>query len=105
MRQWINALDPILNNIPDILRQFYDKFWSQYVDSQQQQKVRQKLDTLKMVNGDIDAYNAEFEDQCRLTGYTVRNKETVYAHMRGLSPGCQQDVLCSPTVTTYPEIK
>ena len=58
-----------------------------------------------MVNGDIDTYNAEFEDQCRLAGYTVRNEETVYAYIRGLPPGCQKDVLRSPTVTTYPEIK
>ena len=60
---------------------------------------------LKMVNGDIDTYNAEFKDQCHLTGYTVGNEETVYTYMRGLPPGCQQDVLQSPTVTTYPEIK
>ena len=89
MGQWIDALDPILNNIPDVLRQFYKEFQTQYVDSQQQQKACQKLDTLKMVNGDIDTYNTEFEDQCCLAGYMVRNEETVYAYMRGLPPGCQ----------------
>ena len=63
MGQWLDTLDPILDNIPDVLRQFYEEFRMQYADSQQQQRVRQKLDTLKM-SGDIDAYNAEFEDQC-----------------------------------------
>ena len=58
-----------------------------------------------MVNGDIDTYNAKFEDQCQLAGYTVGNEETVYAYLRELPPGCQRDVLRSPTVHTYPEIK
>ena len=58
-----------------------------------------------MVNGDIDTYNAEFEDQCWLAGYTIGNEETVYAYLRGLPPGCQKDVLRSLTVNTYPEIK
>ena len=58
-----------------------------------------------MLNGDIDAYNMKFEDQCRLAGYTVRNEEMVYAYMRGPFPGCQRDVLQSLMVTTYPEIK
>ena len=63
MGQWLDSLDPVLDNIPDVLRQFYEEFRSQYADSQQQQRARQKLDTLKM-SGDINAYNAEFEDQC-----------------------------------------
>ena len=46
-----------------------------------------------MLNGNIDAYNAEFEDQCRLAGYTVGNQETVYAYLRGLPLGSQRDVL------------
>ena len=58
-----------------------------------------------MINGDIDTYNAKFKDQCQLAGYTVGNKEMVYAYIQGLSQECQQDVLRSPTVTTYPEIK
>ena len=77
----------------------------QYANSQQQQRAQQKLDTLKMVNGDIDTYNAEFEDQCQLAGYTIGNEEMVYAYLRGLPPGCQKDVLRSPTVITYTEIK
>ena len=63
MGQWLDLLNPILDNIPDVLRQFYNEFRSQYADSQQQQRACQKLDTLKM-SGDIDMYNAEFEDQC-----------------------------------------
>ena len=74
------------------------------MDSQQQQKAHQKLDTLRMINRDINAYNVEFKDQCHLAGYTVGNEETVYAYMRGLPPGCQRDVLQSPTVTTYPSV-
>ena len=104
MGQWLDSLNPVLDNIPDILRQFYEEFRSQYADSQQQQRAHQKLDTLKM-SGDIDAYNAEFEDQCQLAGYTVGNEETVYAYLRGLPPWCQRDVLRLPTVHTYPEIK
>ena len=57
------------------------------------------------MNGDIDTYNAEFKDQCWLAGYTVGNKETVYAYLRGLPPGYQKDVLRSPTINMYPEIK
>ena len=80
MGQWLDSLNPVLDNISDVLRQFYEEFRSQYADSQQQQRARQKLNTLKM-SGDIDAYNAEFEDQCRLVGYTVGNEETVYAYL------------------------
>ena len=81
MGQWLDSLNPVLDNIPDVLRQFYEEFRSQYADSQQQQRARQKLDTLKMTNGDIDTYNAEFEDQCHLAGYMVGNEETVYAYL------------------------
>ena len=53
----------------------------------------------------ILTHNTEFEDQCRLVGYTIGNEEMVYAYLRGLPLGCQKDVLRSPTVNTYPEIK
>ena len=35
MGQWIDGLDPILDNIPDVICQFYDEFWAQYADLQQ----------------------------------------------------------------------
>ena len=81
MGQWLDSLNLVLDNIPDVLQQFYEEFRSQYTDLQQQQRARQKLDTLKMINSDIDAYNAEFEDQCCLARYMVGNEETMYAYL------------------------
>ena len=85
---WIDGLNLVQDNIPDVLRQFYNEFRAQYYNSQQVQKAQQKLDTLKMVDRDIDTYSANFEDLCQLARYTVGNEETVYTYIQGLLQGC-----------------
>ena len=33
MGQWLDSLNPVLDNILDVLQQFYEEFRSQYADS------------------------------------------------------------------------
>jgi len=105
MGQWIDALDPAVDDIELVWEQFQTEFTEQFTDSQQQQRARLDLDNCRMKFPEIDQYIAKFEDLARLAGYTVGNEETINFFLKGLSQSVLEDVMKPPFATTYNDIK
>jgi len=62
MGQWIDSLDPTVDDIELVWEQFQTEFTEQFTDSQQQQRARLDLDNCRMKFPEIDQYIAKFED-------------------------------------------
>ena len=75
------------------------------MDSQKENRARNKLENLRMKFPEIDEYIATFEDTSRDTGYTMTNPENMQFFLKGLSRGVLADVLCAPIPRTYQEMK
>jgi len=105
MGRWIDALDPMVDDIELVWEQFQAEFTEQFTDSQQQQRTQLDLDNCHMKFPEIDQYIAKFEDLARLAGYTVGNEETNNFFLKGLSQSVLEDVMKPPFTTTYNDIK
>jgi len=53
----------------------------------------------------IDQYITRFKDLASLTGYTIRNKETINFFLKELTTSVLKDILKPPFATTYHDIK
>ncbi len=77
------------------------------MDSTKTQHSRQQLERLQFKFLEIDQYIVDFEDLANLSGYTVRNNETInlflkgFEHARDLLGG----MLAPPILTTYYKLK
>src|SRR5216684_7538101 len=82
-------------------------FEQQFMDSTKTQHSRQQLERLQFKFLEIDQYITDFEDLANLSGYTVRNNETInfflkgFEHTRDVLGG----ILAPPILTTYYELK
>jgi len=105
MGHWIDDLDPITENVPDVWDQFLVELEQQFADSTIGQRSRLELEGLKMKFPDIDQYISKFEDLASLAGYTVGNEDTINFFLRGLPDDVMTDVLKPPIANTYQGIK
>jgi len=102
---WIDTLDPAIDDQPVVWETFLIAFEQQYVDSQKENRARNKLENLRMKFPEIDEYIATFEDTSRDAGYTMTNPENMQFFLKGLSKGVLADVLRAPIPRTYQEMK
>jgi len=75
MGTWLDTLDPVLDNIPDIWDQFLFEFSQQYQDSQRKNQARGNIEHCTMKFPEIDNYIARFEDLSCIARYTASNNE------------------------------
>jgi Retrotransposon gag protein/Zinc knuckle len=101
----LDTLDPARDNIPAVWEQFLHKFAEQYQDTQREGRACTKLGQLRMKNGEIDEYIAQFEELARQANYTVGRSEVTQYFLEGLTPKALVDVMKPPMATTYEEIK
>jgi len=62
MGNWLDTLDPVLDNIPDVWDQFLFEFSQQYQDSQRENRARGEIERCTMKFPEVDDYIARFED-------------------------------------------
>ena len=105
MGTWLDTLDLVLDNIPDIWDQFLFEFSQQYQDSQRENRARGKIEHCTMKFPEIDDYIARFEDLSRITGYDANSSAVFQLFTKGLPDDILKEVLTSPTPTTYTELK
>jgi len=105
MGEVLDALDPLVDNIPAVWDQFLYEFSAQFQDSQREGRARQKLENLRMKFPDIDGYISQFEELARQANYTQGNNETIQFFIRGLSRPILKDVMKVPFPHTYQEYK
>jgi len=70
MGEVLDALDPLVDNIPAVWDQFLYEFSAQFQDSQKEGRAQQKLENLQMKFPDIDGYISQFEELARQANYT-----------------------------------
>jgi Retrotransposon gag protein len=105
MGAWIDALDPVNNDLQEVWDTFIQEFNDHFSDSQLQQRARLELDKCKMRFPDVDQYILDFEDLVQQAGYTIGNEETIGFFLNGLTPSILDGVIRAPFPTTYMEYK
>jgi len=105
MGTWLDTLDPVLDNIPDIWDQFLFEFSQQYQDSQRENRARGEIEHCTMKFPEIDDYIARFEDLARIAGYDANSGTVFQLFTKGLPDDILKEVLTSPTPQTYVKLK
>jgi Zinc knuckle/Retrotransposon gag protein len=105
MGAWIDSLNPVDDDIPEVWTTFIQEFNDHFADSQSQQRARLQLDQCKMRFPDVDQCISDFEDLVRQAGYTVGNEETIGFFLNGLSPSILDEVVKIPLPQNYEEYK
>jgi len=105
MGTWLDTLDPILDNIPDVWDQFLFEFSQQYQDSQKENRARGEIECCTMKFPEIDDYITRFEDLSRIAGYDANSGTVFQLFTKGLPDNILKEVLTSPTPTTYTDLK
>jgi Retrotransposon gag protein len=105
MGAWIDALNPVDDNIQEVWDTFIQAFNDHFLDSQLQQRARLELDKCKMCLPDVDQYLSDFEDLVRQAGYTIGNEDTIGFFLNGLTPSILDEVIRAPFLTTYNKYK
>jgi len=105
MGTWLDTLDPILDNIPDVWDQFLYEFLQQFQDSQRENRARGEIERCIMKFPEIDNYIARFEDLSHIAGYDANSGAVFQLFTKGLPNDILRDILASPTLTTYIDLK
>jgi len=105
MGTWLDTLNPILDNIPDIWDQFLYEFAQQFQDSQRENRARGKIEHCIMRFPEIDDYIARFEGLSHIAGYDANSGAVFQLFTKRLPDDILKDVLTLPTPTTYIDLK
>ena len=105
MGTWLDTLDPVLDNIPNVWNQFLYKFSQQFQDSQRENRARGEIERCIMRFPEIDNYIARFEDLSRIASYNANSRAVFQLFTKGLPDDILKEVLASPTPTTYIDLK
>src|SRR6266566_2435450 len=103
--EWLDTLNPAMDDEAIVWDTFMLTFEQQYLDSQKENQARNKLENLKMKFLEINRYIATFEDMSHDVGYMMTNLENMQFFLKGLSKGVLADVLHAPIPCTYQEMK
>ena len=87
MRETIEGLDPLVDNIPAVWTTFLDMFNAQYQDSTKEEKAHAQLKNLKMKGNLIDEYVSDFKELVQMAGYATGSAETMSMFLDGVDPG------------------
>jgi len=102
---FLDTLDPVHNNIPDIWNQFLHEFAEQYQDSQKENRARAQLENCHMKFPEINDYISHFEELCCNAGYTQGNNEVFHLFVKGLPTNIMEAVFVSPIPADYQNLK
>jgi Retrotransposon gag protein len=105
MGKIFDALNPLIDNIPDVWNHFCDEFANQFLDTAEQETARINLQKLWMDPGKINQYISKFKELARRANYTVDNEETAQLFLEGLTTQVMQDVLTTDRLHGYEDYK
>ena len=105
MGNWLNTLDPVVDNVKDLWHQFLEAYAYQFQDSQAAQRARNDLKSCRMTNNNYNEYVSKFEALADKANYTRGSAELYDMFLEGLPTGILYDVLKPPTPLTYDAMK
>jgi hypothetical protein len=102
---WVDRLDPLLEDVPDVWVHFLNQFRNQFQDMQAEEQACLQIESMKMKWPDIDQYIQDFERVARKAEYPLTAPATVRYFLKGLTKSIVNDIVKPPKVNTYTEIK
>ena len=105
MGNWLDTIDPIVDNVEDLWLQFLKAYAYQFQDSQAAQRARNDLKSCRMTNNNYDEYISKFEALANRANYTRGSAELYDMFLEGLPTGILYDVLKPLTPLNYDALK
>ena len=105
MGDWLDTLDPVVDNVKDLWTQFLEEYAHQFQDSQAAQRARNELKNCRMTNNNFDDYVSKFKALADKAKYTRGSAEVYNMFLEGLPTNFLYDSLKPPTPTTYNTLK
>jgi len=102
---FLDTLDLIHDNIPDVWNQFLHEFAEQYQDSQKENRARAQLENCHMKFPEINDYIFQFEELCRNASYTQGKNEVFHLFIKGLPTDVMEAIFVSPIPADYRGLK
>jgi hypothetical protein len=102
---WVDRLDPLLEDVPDVWVHFLNEFQNQFQDTQAEERARLQIENIKMKWPDVDQYIQDFERVARKAEYPLTAPATVRYFLKGLTKSIINNIVKPPKVNTYAEIK
>jgi hypothetical protein len=102
---WIDMLDPVADNLPDVWDTFLIEFATQFQDSSREEQARIDLKNCHMRYPYIDEYISKFEGLARIAGYTQGSAELTHYFLKGLTRQILEEVMRGNAPTGYVAIK
>jgi hypothetical protein len=102
---WVDRLDPLIEDVPDIWIHFLNKFRNQFQDTQAKERACLQIESMKMKWPDIDQYIQDFERVAQKAEYPLTAPATVRYFLKGLTKSIVNNIIKPPKVNTYAEIK
>jgi hypothetical protein len=102
---WVDRLDPLLEDVPDVWVHFLNEFRNQFQDTQAEERARLQIENMKMKWPDVDQYIQDFERVARKAEYLLTAPATVRYFLKGLTKSIVNNIVKPPKVNTYTEIK
>ena len=105
MGNWLNTINPIVDNVEDLWLQFLEAYTYQFQDSQAAQRAQNDLKSCRMMNNNYNEYVSKFEALVDRANYTRGSAELYDMFLEGLPTGILYDMLKPPTPFTYDALK
>jgi hypothetical protein len=102
---WVDRLDPLIEDVPDVWIHFLNEFRNQFQDTQAEEQARLQIENMKMKWPEVDQYVQDFERVARKAEYPLTAPATVRYFLKGLTKSIVNDIVKPPKVNTYAEIK
>jgi hypothetical protein len=102
---WVDQLDPLIEDVPDVWIHFLNEFRNQFQDTQAKERARLQIENMKMKWPEVDQYIQDFERVARKAEYPLTAPATVRYFLKGLTKSIVNDIVKPPKVNTYAEIK
>ena len=105
MGNWLDTINPVVDNVKDLWLQFLEAYAYQFQDSQAAQRAQNNLKSCRMMNNNYDEYVSKFEALANRANYTRGSAELYDMFLEGLPTGILYDVLKPLTPLTYDALK
>jgi hypothetical protein len=102
---WIDGMDPVADNVPEVWDAFLVEFATQFQDSSREERARIEIEKCFMRYPYIDEYISKFEGLARIAGYTQGSAELTHYFLKGLTKQILEEVMRGDAPVTYAAIK
>jgi retrotransposon gag protein len=105
MGEFLDNLDPVTDDIPEVWEQFLNNFAERFQDSTHENRAQRELEGLTLKFPFIDKYTSKFKELARQANYMAGNPETRQMFLKGLPCNILEDVIKAGVPPTYQDLK